>query len=201
MSKESAKLDYAGRQELPRPIDANHSDVARFGKDCQHPFMEVASELANIAYAVNYDLARYISPLETGSDGQNLPNYVTRDPKAIPNRQQQPGESGKEPAFFMLTRYTTVLLVDDFASMEDVPEHGLHPWKDTTEALIECAELILGAGGRLKIHFSNSPRPKENISGVEEIRTLCGEILQEATHRLINGSSITWMSMLVISNS
>ncbi|MCJ1466338.1 hypothetical protein MMC07_004957 [Pseudocyphellaria aurata] len=178
VSKESAILDYAGRQEPPHPIDANHSDVARFGNNRQHPFMDVASELANIAYAANYDLARHISSLEIGSDGQNLTNYVTRDPETIPNRQQQQSsEPVKEPDFFMLTRYTTILLVDDSSSMEDLPpQFNRYPWTDTTEALAECAKLILGAGGRLKIHFFNSRRSRDNISGVEEVRTLCGEI-------------------------
>lgn len=172
MSKESATLEYGDRQELPHPIDANHSDVARFGNNRRHPFMEIASELASFGHATNDDLARQISHMEIGSSSQYLHNYVTRGPEMIPTRQRQPGES----ALLKLRRYNTILLVDDSSSMEDIPEFGLRPWTETTEALAKCAELILEAGGRLKVHFFNSKRRKDNIASVEELKTFCAEI-------------------------
>lgn len=176
MSKESATLDYGNRQEPPYAIAANHSNVAKFGNNGLHPFREIATALASFGHAANDDMACQIPHMEIGSSSQYLHNSVTRDPKMMPTRQRQPGEPPKEPAFFMLTRYNTILLVDDSSSMEDIPEYGMRPWTETTEALAKCAELILGAGGRLKIHFFNSQRSKENISGVEELRTLCREI-------------------------
>lgn len=85
----------------------------------------------------------------------------------------EPQERGVEPVYFQLTRYVTVFLVDDSTSMEDIPQFEIHNWSETTSALVECASLILGARGRLKVHFFNSPRSKENISGIDELRDLC----------------------------
>lgn len=85
----------------------------------------------------------------------------------------EPTSRGVEPVYFQLTRYVTVFLVDDSTSMEDIPEFGISSWSDTIYALTECAKLILGARGKLKVHFFNSPKSKENISGVTELQDLC----------------------------
>lgn len=174
VSKESATLDYAGREELPRPIDASHGDVARFGNASQHPFVEIATELANIGHAAIASLTSQFSNFNIGSPTHDPQNTIIAGASSIYAEPRQPGV---EPAFFMLTRYTTILLVDDSSSMEDIPEHGLFPWTETTGALAECAKLVLGAGGRLKIHFFNSNKSKENISGVDELRALCREVV------------------------
>lgn len=176
MSKESATLDYAGSVQLPRPIDANHSNCAKFGSASQHPFVEIASELADIAHAAIDDLERSFANIGLHNGGGNLPQStgqkalykITDAPFAA-----EPRERGVEPVYFQLTRYVTVFLVDDSSSMEDVPEVNISSWSDTTHALAECAALILGARGRLKVHFFNSPKSKENISGVGELRELC----------------------------
>ena len=171
VSKESATLDYAGRQQLPRPIDANHSNVARFGSASQHPFVEIASELADIAQAAFEDINARLSTLRLSPtvNGQGSNRQTTSSPPMT----SEPRQLGIEPVFFKLTRYITVFLVDDSSSMEDVPEYNISLWSDTTECLAQCAALILGARGRLKVHFFNSPRTKENISGVAELQELC----------------------------
>ena len=169
-------MDYAGREQLPRPIDANHTNCARFGSASQHPFVEIASELADIAGAAIDDLQNRVANLQLDISGQSVPQGAgkgniyknTRAPTFV-----EPTERGVEPAFFQLTRYITIFLVDDSSSMEDLPEFGITSWSDTTHALVECANLILGARGRLKVHFFNSPKSKENISGVDELRELC----------------------------
>lgn len=176
VSKESATLDYAGREQLPRPIDANHSDCARFGSASQHPFVEIASELADISHMAIEDLQNRFAnitvahgrrPLSPGATQSAFHNF-TGEPVHL-----DPVEQGVEPVYFQLTRYTTVFLVDDSTSMEDLPEFGITSWSDTSHALAECATLILGAGGKLKVHFFNSPRTKENILGVAELKDLC----------------------------
>lgn len=175
MSKESATLDYAGKERLPIPLDANHSDCARFGSASQHPFVEIASELADIAHVAIDDLERRLANIRLHNvggnrrqdTGQSSLYSITRSALAA-----EPRERGVEPVYFQLTRYITVFLVDDSSSMEDVPECNITNWSDTTHALAECAALILGARGRLRVHFFNSPRSKENISGVDELRDL-----------------------------
>ena len=104
VSKESATLDYAGREQLPRPIDANHSNVARFGSASQHPFVEIASELADICYPAFEDLSRRFPTLGIENNRllgaghstsiQNIPG------PAITVESRQLGE----PEFFKLTR-------------------------------------------------------------------------------------------------
>ena len=176
MSKESATLDYAGRVQLPRPIDANHSNCAKFGSASQHPFVEIASELADIAHAAISDLERSFANIGL-LDGVGIPPQVTGQNTLFNITDTpfaaEPRERGVEPVYFQLTRYVTVFLVDDSSSMEDMPEFSISSWSDTTHALAECAALILGARGRLKVHFFNSPKSKENISGVDELRELC----------------------------
>lgn len=110
--------------------------------------------------------------MEIGSSSQCLHNYVRRDLEIIPISHRQPGE----PGLLKLRRYNTIILIDDSSSMEDIPEFELRRWTETTEALAKCAELTLKVGGRLKIHFFNSQRRKDNIASVEELKTLCGEI-------------------------
>lgn len=95
------------------------------------------------------------------------PNNITPEPRQV----------GVEPVFYKLTTYTTIFLIDDSPSMEDLPEYGLPLWTETAEALAERAKLVLGAGGRLKIHFFNSTKTKENISGVDELKRLCQEVI------------------------
>ena len=176
VSKESATLDYAGREQLPRPIDANHTHCARFGSASQHPFVEIASELADIAEAGLSDLQTRLANFHLDRGSQDLiptsrqinVQTTTGAPFSV-----DPAERGVEPVYFQLTRYSTVFLVDDSSSMEDIPEYGITSWSDTTHALAECAKLILGARGRLKVHFFNSPKSKENISGVAELQELC----------------------------
>ncbi|KAK3167556.1 hypothetical protein OEA41_010683 [Lepraria neglecta] len=173
VSKQSATLDYAGREQLPRPIDGNHSNVARFGGTSQHPFVEIASELADIGCAAFEDLSRRFSTLGIENSRllgaghstsiQNIPgSSITVEPRQL-----------GEPEFFKLTRYITVFLVDDSTSMENVPESGISLWSDATKCLAECAALILGARGRLKVLFFKSPKSKENILKVAELRELC----------------------------
>ena len=57
--------------------------------------------------------------------------------------------------------------------MEQIPEVGIDNWSNAINALAECARLVLGAEGRMKVYFFNSPRSKESISGIDEIRELC----------------------------
>lgn len=176
VSKESATLDYAGREQLPRPIDANHTNCARFGSASQHPFVEIANELTNIALNAIEDLEIRLSKLMFDDGHQDLPagaGKSTVTNTTGPALTMEPVERGLEPAFFQLTRYITVFLVDDSSSMEDIPEENISSWTDTTHALTECAALVLGARGRLKVHFFNSPKSKENISGVAELQELC----------------------------
>jgi len=45
-------------------------------------------------------------------------------------------------------------------------------WTDTSHALNECAALIIGARGRLRVYFFISPTSKEDISGVAELQDL-----------------------------
>ena len=173
VSKESATLDYAGREQLPRPIDANNSNVARFRGASKHSFVEIASELADIGYAAFEDLSRRFSTLGIENNRllgaghstsiQNIPgSSITVEPRQL-----------GEPELFKLTRYITVFLVDDSTSMEDVLEAGISLWSDATKCLAECAALILGARGRLKVHFFNFLKSKKNISKVAELRELC----------------------------
>ncbi len=39
----------------PVPIDANHSDVAKFGSASQHPFVQIATELSEISHRALQD--------------------------------------------------------------------------------------------------------------------------------------------------
>lgn len=176
VSKESATLDFAGRDQLPRPIDANHVNCARFGSASQHPFVEIANELTNIAHTAIKDLETRFSNLLLGHKQMDYPTGVGQSTLTNvigPSLTVEPGERGIEPVFFQLTRYITVFLVDDSTSMEDIPDFNICSWSDTTHALTECAGLVLGARGRLKVHFFNSPKVKENISGVAELQELC----------------------------
>ena len=98
--------------QLPRPIDANHSNVARFGS---------ASELADIGYAAFEYLSRHFSTLGIENNRllgagystsiQNIPGLaITVEPRQL-----------GELEFFKLTRYITVFLIEDSTSMENVP--------------------------------------------------------------------------------
>ena len=175
VSKDSAILEYAGKTKYPIGIDANHSDVAKFGSASQHPFVHIASELAEVSYKALHDPTHHdptpqFSALGLEQSAQHeVSNYI-RSPSPSVTERLQPGS---EPAFFKLTRYTTIFLIDDSSSMENIPEHGIHSWRDTISALAECAKLILGAGGRVKVHFFNSPKVKENISGVQDLIDFC----------------------------
>ena len=75
--------------------------------------------------------------------------------------------------YHQLTKYDTIFLVDDSSSMRDVADMGLTPWSNTIQVMTQCAELILKAGGRLKVHFLNSKASKEKIYSVQELRDLC----------------------------
>ena len=190
VSKNSAILEYAGTTKYPIGIDANHSDVAKFGSASQHPFVQIASELAEVSYKALHDPTHHdpthhdpthhdpthhdptpqFSALGLEQSAQHeVSNYI-RSPSPSVIERLQPGS---EPEFFKLTRYTTIFLIDDSSSMENIPEHGIHSWSDTISALAECAKLILGAGGRVKVHFFNSPKVKENISGVQDLIDFC----------------------------
>ena len=160
--------------QLPRPIDATHTNCARFGSASQHPFVEIASELSDIASAAIDDLQSRLTRIALSNAGPSLqiaPNETTHVAAGPPH--VRPAERGIEPVYYKLTRYMTVFLVDDSSSMEDIPEAGISLWSDMTHALCECASLILGARGRLKVHFFNSPKTKESISGVAELQDLC----------------------------
>jgi len=176
VSKESATLDYAGREELPRPTDANHTNCARFSSANQHQFIEIASKLANITHTAIDDLQRRFANMQLDNGGVNPPQGAGwSSPYSITGGPltTEPRERRVEPVYFQLTRYTTIFLVDDSSSIEDMPEFGISAWSDTTHALTECTSLILGSRGRLKVHFFNSARSKENISGVTELQELC----------------------------
>ncbi|KAL6719552.1 hypothetical protein ACLMJK_003794 [Lecanora helva] len=176
VSKESATLDYGNRLQLPRPIDANHTDCARFGSASQHPFVEIASELADFASSAIDDLRNGVlnAGVDNGGGGPSLgPTQTPSTHARDTNVSKEPVERGVEPVYYKLTRYVTVFLVDDSTSMEDIPEAGISLWSDTINALTECARLILGARGRLKVHFFNSPKTKESISGTGELQELC----------------------------
>ena len=135
--------------------------------------MEIASELADIGYAAIGDRSKRDSTLRLENNqylGIGRSTNIGDIPRpAIGAGSRQLGE----PEFFKLTRYITVFLVDDSSSMEDIPEEGISLWSDTTRCLAKCAGLVLGARGRLKVHFFNSTRSRENISGVPELQELC----------------------------
>ena len=161
--------------KFPIGIDANHSDVAKFGSASQHPFVQIASELAEISDQALHDRTPYdptpqVSALGLEQSAQHEVSNHMRGPSPSVTERLQPGS---EPAFFKLTRYTTIFLIDDSSSMENIPEHGIHSWDETISALAKCAQLILGAGGRVKVHFFNSPKVKENISGVQDLIDFC----------------------------
>ncbi len=173
VSKHSAILQFAGMTQHPLPIDANHSDVAKFGSASQHPFVQIATELSDISDRALQDLTPQFTTLSLEqSPQQEASNHITMPPTYV----AEPLQPGSEPAFFKLTRYTTVFLVDDSSSMEDIPEHNMCPWEQTTKALAACAKLIVGAGGRLKVHFFNSPKVKEDISGVQDLIDFCSGV-------------------------
>lgn len=136
--------------------------------------MEIATELAEIGYSAILDLGLRLSALKITGNAHDRENLYTTQGTSITAEPRQPGV---EPAYFKLTRYTTIFLVDDSTSMEDIPEINQWPWKETTAAIADCAKLILGAGGRLKIHFFNSPKSRENVSGVEDVKKLCREVI------------------------
>ena len=174
-------MDYAGRKHHPHPIDANHSDCARFGNAAQHPFDQIASELTGIAAAAISDVEHRPRTSLPSGQLQSLTHENSAD--SVPTLPMarlslEPAERGVEPVYFKLTRYNTVFLVDDSSSMEDLyqPELNISSsnWSDTTHALEECAKIILGARGRLKVHFFNDlDRYNDNVSGVSDIRELC----------------------------
>lgn len=154
----------------PVPIDANHSHVAKFGSASQHPFVQIATKLSEISHHALQDLTPQFSALGLEySPQQEVSNHTVVPPPYV----AEPLQPGSEPAFYKLTRYTTVFLVDDSSSMEDIPEYNMFPWEETTNALAACAKLVLGAGGRLKVHFFNSPKVKEDISGVRDLIYFC----------------------------
>lgn len=135
--------------------------------------MQIADELANISHAARSRMMSQASPQGNLIAG-DPPNNFTVRPVTVYAESRQ---AGIEPAFFKLTRYTTIFLVDDSSSMEDLPEFDLYPWTETTQALAECAKIVLGANGRLKIHFFNSERSRENITGVPELEALCSSVI------------------------
>ena len=72
--------------------------------------------------------------------------------------------------------------------MEDIPDselaylpdnEGLYAraWTDTIFALRQCGNIITNAGGRLKIHFFNNDRVKEDPSGPEDIAAFCHSVI------------------------
>jgi len=157
----------------PVPIDANHSDVAKFGSASQHPFVQIATEFSEISHRALQDLTPQFSALGfEQSPQQEASNHTIVPPIYV----AEPLQPGSEPAFYKLTRYTTVFLVDDSSSMEDIREYNMFPWEETTNALAACAKLVLGAGGRLKVHFFNSPEVKEDISGVRDLIDFCSGV-------------------------
>ena len=189
VSKESAILDY-GQKHTLWPINANHSGIAAFGSVSQHPFVEIASELASYAHralvdqsarSVRQNLVDRMSNLNMPQmAGQSAPYY-----DLFPSRTRR--DYQKEPEFFKLTRYKTTFLVDDSSSMEDIPEEALahlpkseglyaRPWSDTIHAIKQCGNIILNAGGSLNIHFFNNERVKEDPSGPEDIAAFCHSI-------------------------
>lgn len=160
----------------PVPIDANHSDVAKFGSASQHPFVQIATELSEISHRALQDLTPQFSAFGfEQSPRQRASNQMIVPPTCV----AEPLQPGSEPAFYQLTRYTTIFLVDDSSSMEDIPEYKMFPWEETTNALAACAKLVLGAGGRLKVHFFNSPKVKEDISGVQDLIDFCSGVTPE----------------------
>lgn len=193
VSKESATLDY-GRPHTLWPVNANHSGIAAFGSVSQHPFVEIASELADYAQKAldarsehetnpnimaHPDLLGSMQRLSTQDQANRYTHQATRQ-----NRR----DYRKEGAYFKLTRYTTTFLVDDSSSMEDIPEselaylpnsEGLYAraWTDTVSALRRCGNIITNAGGRLKIHFFNNDRVKEDPSGPEDIAAFCHSVI------------------------
>jgi len=150
----------------PVPIDANHSDIAKFGSASQHPFVQIATALSEISHRALQDFTPQFSALGLEqSPQQKASDHIIVPPTYV----AEPLQPGSEPAFYRLTRYTTVFLVDDSSSMEDIPEYNMFPWQETTNALAACAKLVLGAGGKLEVHFFNSPKVKEDISGVQDL--------------------------------
>ena len=51
------------------------------------------------------------------------------------------------------------------------------PWTETTRALAECADIVLSANGRLKIHFFSSETSEDNILSIDELRKLCSGVV------------------------
>lgn len=126
--------------------------------------------LAEICQEALSDLTPLFSALGLEqSPQQESTNHTRRRPSYVAG----PLEPGSVPAFFNLIRYTTVFLVDDSSFMENIPELGMYAWDETTSAIAECAELMLGVGGRLKVHFFNSPKVKEDIPGRQDLAEFC----------------------------
>lgn len=42
-------------RQYPLPINANHSDVAKFGSASQHPFVQTATEFSEISHRALQD--------------------------------------------------------------------------------------------------------------------------------------------------
>ena len=59
VSKNSVILEYAGMTNYPIGVDANHSDIAKFGSTSQHAFVQIASELAEVSYKALHDHTHY----------------------------------------------------------------------------------------------------------------------------------------------
>ena len=174
VSKESATLDYAGREQLPCPIDANHSNDARFGSASQHPFVAIASELADIGYTAFEDLSRRLPSLGIENNRllgaghstgiQNIPGPAI----TVEARQLD------KPDFFKRTRYITVFIVDDSTSIEDVPEAGISLWSDTTKYLAEYVASNIWGSWQTEGSLLQLPSyvKGKNIKGCRAIRAM-----------------------------
>ena len=189
VSKYSATLDFGGRQHLPHPIDANHSNCAKFSSASQHPFRTIANEIMEIIFGAIEATWTHRSeiPIKTAQGNVSAGDgFVQSLPNNNPgHRTIEPQQRGKELVYFKLIRYDTIFLVDDSTSMEDLAEDlaGIRctSWSDTVGVMTQCAELILSAGGRLKVRFFNSSRAEEKVSGIQELRNLCRFLLRGDT--------------------
>lgn len=123
----------------------------------------------NVGHDARPDMVSQLSALGINTISQDSQHNFTARPVSA--------YAKVEPAISMLRRYTTIFLVDDSSSMQDIPESGLMPWTETIRVLAECADIVLSANGRLKIHFFNSETSGDNISSVDELRKLCSGVV------------------------